>query len=274
MTAVLMADPISGTVALFDEAPGGGDATDPHSQRNRPLLDPATWLANVYLHSDLDNIEVLSETTVTVNHTAGTTGSGSSSGGGDVVVWNRNAADWLLVTHGLGYIPIVLVSQGGKTLWPGMPVQTNNIGGGRYAVPYVSTTEVRLSEWLSSAGSPLAAISINYKITIIRQPRAASGNRLFDFDPTSGVLKLGFDKFSSDRRYLQVVPGGSPLGVFAGRTADLNNGAPRFRLADGTSYDTVPATMKARIDAHSSFGPAMAYNGTFAGSPIFQVQAP
>ena len=56
------------SVALFDEAPGGGDPKDINSLRNRPALDPEAWLANVYFHTSLDNMEVILDQVVTINH--------------------------------------------------------------------------------------------------------------------------------------------------------------------------------------------------------------
>jgi hypothetical protein len=89
---------------------------------------------------------------------------------------------------------------------------------------------------------------------------------------------MAFERFDSSRRYLQVVPGGSPLGLSLGRTIDLNNGAPRAVRPDGTTFDPVPATLTTRIQGNyqpaPAYGASLAYGGSYAGPETVQVQAP
>ena len=266
MTTVFMADPATGNVALFDEAPGGGDPADPASLRNRPLLD---------------NMEVVSDTTITVSHAAITAASNTTGVElASAFDYDAGLTDHDLVTHGLGYEPLALVAVGGELLTPGQPVQGPGTTAGtvRYVSPWVTGSKVRLREFGSRGTGGLAAIDIDYRVLVFRQPRGPSGNRLIDFDPDAGVLSLGFDRFNSDRRYLQVVPGGTPFGLCLGRTADAKNGAPRFVSADGTIFDPVSSATKMGIKASSegsvTYGAAMNYTGSFAGGGAILVQAP
>lgn len=278
---VFMIDPASGEVALFDEAPGGGDVEDAGSLRNRPLLDPENWLANLYFHSLLDNMEVVSDTTVTVSH--GAIGAASNTTGIELagaIDYGAGVVDHELVTPALGYEPLVLIAIGDQLLTPGQPVQGPGVTGGtvRYVAPWVTSSKVYLREYGSRGTGGLSALDIDYRVLVIRQPRGRSGSYLADFDPDTGVLELAYGRFRSDRRYLQVVPGGSPFGLCLGRNADAANGAPRFSSADGTIFDPVSSATKMGIKAAAegsvTYGAAMDYTGTFTGAGAIQVQAP
>jgi len=280
MAIVFMTDPSTGRCALFDEAPGGGDFDDPNSMRNRPLNDPITWIANVYFHSDFNYMEVShGPTATTISHAGvGPTSSTIPVAGTIPFGWYAAAANHLLLTHNLGYIPDAIVHvNGGNVIWPGMPVQVDGGGGARYVSVYCTTTEVRLYEWASVGSSTLAATSLTYNTIVFAAPPAPSGNILIDFDPTTGDVEMGLGKFNSSRRYLQVVPGGSPFGIAYGRTIDLQNGAPRAVRPDGVAFDPVPAISiaLARFPGYPAVGGgSMEYNGSFTGPPQIMVQAP
>lgn len=278
---VLMADPETGNVALFDEAPGGGDPADRNALRNRPLLDPEAWLANVYFHSTMDCMEVHSDTTVVVAHAeispaANTTGIELAS----AFDYNSGVTDYELVTHDLGYAPLVLVAINNELLTPGQPIHGPGVTGGsvRYVSPWVSNTKVMLREYASRGVVGLSTANFTYRVLVLRRPRLPQGKRLIDFDPATGVLAMGFDKFSSDRRYLQVVPGGSPFGLCLGRNADVRNGAPRFVTAGYWVHESVSSDTRMGIKAGSevsvTYGDPMNYTGPFIGNGSIGVQAP
>lgn len=297
MTVVLQADPATYKVAIFDEAVGGGDPASPTSARNRPLLDPANWLANIYFHSDLDNMEVHSDTTVPVSHpavggvtTGGMDGGGNNISGGETqnaanLRYRRSTADYALVNHNLGYIPDAFAVVGSQALFPGMPVQTQGDGRGRYCTVYLTSTQVRLFEWSSVSASDLPALTLSYRVIVLARPRDPSGAILFDYDPASGRVTMARGRFDSTRNYLQVVPGGSPFGIPYGKTIDLKNGAPRFVRPDGTIFEPVPSTLKGKFVVSytedrtvKTYNPgyknSMAYNGAFTGPQQILVQAP
>ncbi len=280
---VFMADPTLGHCAIFDEAAGGGDPEDVNSLCNRPLADPETWLGSVYFHSAFDYLEVAFDTTVTVSH--GVIGSGTDalgSGAATQSVYDLDATvvDHDVLTHSLGYEPLVIVGFGDDVLAPGYPVQVPGTVNGsvRYVAPYVTSDKVFLREFRSRGSAGLSTISLDYRVVVFRQPPVPSGNNLIDFDPGTGTLTMGFERFDSSRSYLQVVPGGSPLGLATGRTMDAKNGAPRFVAPDGTSYDPVPSTVKmgikSSLEGAITYGSSMNYTGTFAGGGAVLVQAP
>ncbi|WP_297105122.1 hypothetical protein [uncultured Devosia sp.] len=282
MAIVFMTDPTTGRCALYDENGSTGDFNDPNSARNAPLNSPASHLDKVYFHSDFDYMEVShGPTAVTVNHAALSIGAAPP---GQIFPFGYTtaAADHLLLTHSLGYPPLALVIYDGNVCWPGMPVQADAGGGARFVTAYVTNTELRLYEFASVGSGGLPAVSREYTVLVFRAPPAPSGDVLLDFDPATGVVQMGLGKFDSSRRYLQVVPGGSPFGLSLGRTIDLNNGAPRAVRPDGTSYDPVPSGLQLGLgrgamgiaDYGYVYGASMAYGGSFTGSGSVQVQAP
>lgn len=264
-------------MALFIEADGGGDPLDINSARNAPALDPASHLDKIYFHSGLDNFEVVDTDTVTVSH-AQVNATSPATGVFVAFGWSAASADHLLLSHSLGYEPFALVAQGDNILWPGMPVQVDASGGGRYVTPYVTTTGVYIYEWASIGSANLAAEDIDYTVIIFKNPPDPSGNELFKFDPDTGIVTMAFNRFDTSRKYLSVVSGGTPFGLAVGRTIDLKNGAPRAVRPDGTTFDPVPATMAARVQGTfqpaPAYGASMAYDGTFTGGDTVEVQTP
>lgn len=263
--------------ALYDEAPGGGNAGDPASLRNRPLVDPASWLDLVYLHSDLDLLEVVSDTTVGISHAAVPAAAGSAPGTAGAVpfAWPTATATHVLVTHSLGYEPYALIVIGNKVVAPGLPVQVGSDGSGRYVTAYVTATTVVLHESASAGVSGLAAAGIFYRVMIFRAPVPPSGTKAMELKPATNDYKFARERIDLTRRYLQIAPGGSPFGLSTGKTIDARNGAPRFVNPDGTIYDPVPAAFGlAMVNGPAEPLNSMAYSGSFLGSPSILVQAP
>lgn len=210
---------------------------------------------------------------------AGTAGGGSTVGLNGSRVYGSFVQTHVLHTHGLGYVPDFFIIEGGNAVHPGYPIQFNaSDGRARCVAAYATTTQIILREFGIQTSNALDAINVTYTLLILRAPPAASGNILMDFNPTTGVTTLGRGKFSSDRRYLQIVAGGTPYNIPLDRTVDLNNGAPRSAIA-GTIRDIVPSNFRigfgfeGRNDPRQ-FGPAGTYNGSYTGPPTIQVKAP
>ena len=278
-----MADLTTGKVGFFVENGTSGDPLDPAAPRNKPLVDPFNWLPSLLFHVDCDHLEVALAGTTTITHSA-VTGIAADPKLASAYGTNAGGDDNLIVNHGLPYVPICIVAAGSNILWPGMPVQTGVNGAGRYATPYVDSTSLRIATKATIGDTTLASASITYSYLIFKAPPAASGNIAFERDPVTGIVQMGFGKFSSDRRYLQVVAGGSPLGLSVGRTIDLNNGAPKGWNPDGTTFAPVPAALKTYLPyltyggadlGGETSGASMAWAGSYAGpASSLQVQAP
>lgn len=271
--------PAQGVVAIFDEPNQTGEVWGFNAPRNAPAKFPEQHLDKVYYHSNLDLLEVAASASVTINHPQVGAASGSSSTTGQDLIfgWGGAEADHLLLDISglvLTREPWVLVAAGDNILWPGAPVQTASGGRARYVTAYSTLTQVRVFETASRTSNPLPAAAITYSVLVFTDPPAAITNKLKSFDPVTGEYQMGFGRFSSLFRYLQVAPGGSPLGLSTGRNIDLDKGAPRFARPDGTTYDPVPPLRVTITGGTGAYGPAINYGGTFAGSEAVQVQAP
>lgn len=258
MPRVLMLDPITENIALYDEPAGASGAfDDPNSDRNAPLNDPIAWLDHVRFHPDFDYYQVHSgPTAVTINHAAvaGATTTLYNLGGATFARTGQIVTTQIdLVTHSLGYIPSYFVIMNGALVAPGTLIQVGTAQD-RQITPYATTTKIRLHEAAISSASTLAAVSIDYEVVVFRQPVADMPGIAFDFDETTGRVVMGYGKFDSDLKMLREAGalGDSPFDISLGRTVDIKNGGKRSVLADGT---TVSDTN---------------YNGTFTGSPSFQ----
>ncbi|RYE43603.1 MAG: hypothetical protein EOP24_27650 [Hyphomicrobiales bacterium] len=279
-------DPVTKNIGLYDEptpAVTESDYANPSAPCNAPLNNPEANLPYVYWHILMDNLEVAFDQTVSISHSA--IGTGVDVFDPSAAVQNVYDVDPTIIdhdalTHSLGVEPLALVALGDDILTPGYPVQypvTTN-GSVRYVCPFVTSSKVYLREFRSRGSAGLSAVSLNYRILVFRQQRPAAGNvppKLVDFDPATGLLTLGDGRWRNDRRYLQVVSGGTPFGLALGRTMDAANGAPRIVAPDGTVFDPVPSSVCQRFtNGNPPWGAPMTYDGTFTGGGAVQVQAP
>lgn len=268
----------NGVIAIFDEPNRTGDVLDFDAPRNAPAKFPADYLDKLYFHSAIDLFEVLAAQTVSINHPAVTAGGAISGAEANTIFrWGGEDADHLLIdlaAYDLEREPMVLAAVGSNIVWGGMPVQAETDGRARYVTVYSTSTEVRLFETASRTSNALPAVSIDYEVLVLAPRRDGIGNDLRSFDPSTGDYRMGFDRFSSLRRFLQVAPGGSPFGLALGRTIDRNNGAKRCWRPDGTSYDPVPPYRVRVTPGTGAYGSLLTYGGSFTGSEAVEVQAP
>lgn len=212
-------------MAIYEEAPGGGDPLDPASMMNRPVLNPTSWVNNIYFHSDFDYYSTRFFQTTTISHAAvaGTTvsiGPINSFGGQSVT------ANHLLVQHNLGVVPRFFVVYNGRMIPHGTPIQRPDVGRARFVTGYATTTQVRLFERAFSSTVNLPAASFSYQ-TMVFSPSGA--DPLLDqllISPANVIFGQG--KFRMDWPHLRVVGmGDSPFAQALGRTAGIGNGAIR-----------------------------------------------
>ncbi|UYN98351.1 MAG: hypothetical protein KIT02_10270 [Devosia sp.] len=274
--------PVLQKAALFYENGTGGAADDPYASRNAPFINPAAHLDKIKYHSDLDYMEVShGPTNVTISHASVAAGSGPGGevGLNGVLQFPATVTNHDLLTHGLGYVPDFMVIYDGDVIYPGRPVQVLSDGRTRKVAANATSSVIRLREWAVRTSNSMAAASRTYTVIVFREPRAPSGIVLRHWDPVTGILTLARGRFRSDRRYLQVVPGGTPFGFAKGRTIDWDNGTIRYVDPDGSVFEIVPASfaMKVRMSSEPNdapYGPSMAYAGSFAGSSSVLVKVP
>lgn len=280
MAWAFMTDPTTGNIALYDEPVAIGDFDDPDSPRNAPLNNPNEHLANIYWHIQMDNMEVINEQDITVYHEVSLSRSETDEFfEGTAAVFDTVPVDHFLFNHGLGETPYFLVVADDQMLTPGFVVQSSIAGDLRAITPYATSTSIYLREATLRGAAGMPALTKTYKVLVLRRPPAEDPLLpLWDIPPETGIVSLGRGRFQSDRRYLQVTPGGSPWGLALGKTLDLNNGAPRFVTPSGEIVDPIPAEQTLRIStvaiADSTPGNPMNYNGTFTGGETIPVRAP
>lgn len=271
----------SGEAALFREPNSLGSISDINAGRNAPAKSPEAHLDALFFHSGTDLLDATVVAEVTISHSAISATSGI--GGDDAnqsqsFQWGGGGADHLLLditSLGLSKEPICFVSVAGSVLSGGQPVQTDTAGRSRYVTVYSTLTEIRLAEDASRSGTSLAAADITYTVWVLREPPGPVGNELRSFDPDTGRVTLGFERFDSFCRYVQVSAGGSPFALIKGRSIDLDCGAPRFMRAGLAPFDPVPAAMALKIlPGTGVFSGSLAYAGAFAGSGYLEVKAP
>lgn len=281
MGIVFRAFPDQGVVALFDEPNTTGAMDDFFAARNAPARNPEAYMERVYFHSVCDPMEVLVATTASISHSsiAGISAPGGEATSSAIYAWAGAVDDKLLLdltSYGLTEEPFALVALNDRILTPGIPIQTDTGGRVRYGTLYATTTALRIAETATKTTSSLGAVTNNYQIIVFKKPAGDINDVLMGFDPGDGVFQMGFGRFRTDRKYLQVTPGGSPLVLNRGRSIDLANGAPRFVLADGTAYEPVTSGATWVLAGGSSSTPAtnLKYNGSFTNTDGVEVQAP
>ncbi len=283
MGVVRWLHPALGIFAIYDSNGTSGAAGNPSAPRNAPLLNPAEHLDKIYMHSELDLMEVShGPANVTVSHdaVAAASGPGGEVGVNGITFYGTSVTDHVLLAHGLGYVPDFFVIYEGDIVYPGQPIQVvADDGRQRRVTAYATSSYILLREWHVRTSATIPAVTRTYTVVVFKQPPAKSGKLLWWWDPISGVLQAAFGKFRSDRRYLQVVAGGSPFGFSKGTTIDLNNGAPRYVDPDGSITDPIPSSVCIRLQmqlepADAPFGAPLTYGGAFAGSPSVLVQVP
>lgn len=277
-----MTSPATGQAAFYEPLTGGSQF-DPTAPQNAPLLDPASHLDKVYLHPDLDYLEVLTSGSVSKTHDLIPGVSTSDPRFQNNFGYEAGSDDQQLATWtSPGYVPYALVAVASNVL-SGTPVQNNSDGGARYVTPYVRANELRIKVVNTIGVTDLAAVTLTYVYIVFKNPPFATGNVLFKWDPATGVAEFGLGKWRSDRKYLMVASGGSPLSFAMGRTIDDANGSARLFRADGTHLDPTPSGVRlllphflytGAIGGYGSVGGSMAYNGSAVAPAAVQVQAP
>lgn len=236
MVIRLYADPYR--CAIYQEAPGGGDPMDPASLRNRPVVDPSNWLANIRFHSDFDYYGVAAYTLATTLFHAAVPGAvrqGSNSVTASFI-GQSGVTDQVLLQHDLGYVPEFYGIQAGRLIPNGIPVQYPGPGRMRWASIYATASQIRVQTFGFSSDAELPAASITYGAIVFRDHAPVNGEDMLRLAP--GDVVFGQGKFRMSDPHLRVVEGsGSQFAIATSRTAGVANGGLRAWLPNGTSLD-------------------------------------
>jgi len=280
-TTAFMGNAVSGLVAAYDEPNETGNPFDPTSARNAPLYDLAGNLDKVRYHSQADHFELGFQGTASVTFAA-VSAVGTPSSIAEAYGTNAGSHSDILFEHDLGYLPYALVVIDGKAIYPGMPIQIGSHGAVRYGTIWVDETYIGIDTICTIGDTDLPTATLDFAYLIFKRPPAPSGDTLFAFDAETGITEMGLGQVSSDRLYLQVAPGGSPFGIpLDGRSIDLDNGAPKAWLADGSTVAPVPAGLKSYLPflngnnvdlGGETLGASMGYGGSYAGPSFVSLQ--
>lgn len=236
MSVVLWADPYR--VAIFEEAPGGGEADDINAPRHRPALDPVGWINNVYFHSDLGYYAVAAHGTTGIVHSAvagRTVTVGADAYLSQLYYGRSQVFDHLLLQHNLGYVPKFFVAYDGKMIPHGMPVQESG-GGVRLVSAYATASQIRLREFATSSASDLPSASRNYQVLAFRNNVVVPGLPMLEIEP--GQVIFGQGKFIAGQPHLRATgPGDTVFAQAKGPTAGVRNGAFRAWPPNGAPVD-------------------------------------
>lgn len=219
--------------AIFEEAPGGGDPLNKNSQRNRPFVNPMSWIGNILFHSDFNYYGIAAQTLgVSISHAAvaGVTTLRPYtpvSYVGQSVTTTHN-----LLNHNLGYVPLFFVAYDGQMIPHGTFTQTIS-GGGRLVSAYATTSQIRLRELGLSTASTLPAVSRTYQVLVFRNIQADPTMKPLELKPGSAVFGQG--KFQQNQAHLRATQSGdTPFSIALGRTAAIRNGGLRVISPNGT----------------------------------------
>lgn len=243
-------------VASWSEPNSDGDFRDIDAPRNAPAKNPVAHLDKVAFHSDFFLYEKLIDQVVTVSHPVIPTGMVSwrppapYPSAGATIAGRVTETSHVLLNHGLGYTPIVVVSHLGVMLSCGSIVQTA-AAGTRFVSVYADENVVGLGEGAYSSDVALPAVALNYRVVVFSTPEPDPA--MYQFSGNADHFQLGRGVIDSEKSYLRrVEPEESDLDMDLGRTVDISNGSSRV-ITGGNVY----------TDYH--------YNGSFTGGGFVPV---
>lgn len=227
-------------VAIYEEAPGGGDPVDPNSLMNRPIISPMSWLENVYFHSDFDYYNTFIATTVSLSHPYRAPGGTSPTTGGVSRGSLLYTADYPLLTHNLGYVPKFYAAINNKMMPSTYPIQIDGGSAFRYVCVYATATEIRVYETAQTSNvQPLSAAVFDYQLLIFAESDVDPALDFLDIHP--GGVVFGQGKFRDDRPPMRIAAvGETPIAQALSRTTAIRNGATRSYLPNGGAVDAGP----------------------------------
>lgn len=227
-------------VAVYEEAPGGGDPLEPTSLMNRPIISPMSWLPNVYFHSDFDYYNTFIATSVSVAHSSYPTGSSGPATLGGVVRNSRTYTnDYVILNHNLGYVPKFYAAYGGRMIPNTYPIEISG-SALRYVCVYATSTQIRVFESAQVSNvNGLSANSFTYQLLVFADSASDPSLPMLQIEP-GGVI-FGQGKFRRDRPPMRIVASGeSPFAQALNRSAGVRNGAVRSYLPGGAAVDAGP----------------------------------
>lgn len=201
------------------------------------VTDPLNNLEDVFFHSDLDYVSVAAEMNFSITHAQRAVGSNATDYAYPKPEFPSGGINPLL--HNLGYKPFGVCFINNAQLPANSHIQSNGMSF-RTAALQVDETSVSIYETSWVYGSPLPAITINYRVLLFSNPIVESGTKILQIEPNRFVASRG--KLDSNNRYLRQTLTQDPQNLYLsqGKTIDTNNGSFRVITADGVVIERPP----------------------------------
>jgi hypothetical protein len=253
---VLRGFPAQGVVASFVEPVPAASETemlDIEAPCNAPALDPLSHIEQIAFHTDFNIYEVAIDQLVTLTHPAVPGGVWGQVGAPGVLTWTiyggTSVTQQVLLEHGLGYVPLLMVAFEDSMVVAGTIVQVAT-GLRRFVGAWADETSVGLSVCGYSSDQPLPAVERTYRVLVFRTPAPDPSMPLFSGN-TDG-FQIGRGMVDSAAGYLRRDDSTSPLDMDVGRTIDIAGGGARVVTGGNVQDDPF-------------------YGGSFTGSPFIPV---
>lgn len=250
--ATLRGFPNENKIAVFDEPNSSGSIEDFNASRNDPIKNPGQNISRVFFHTDFFQYELaMPIQSVNVNHPAL---AGRTYFWGPVdqywifspiytsaisytVPGQTAVVETLLVSHGLGYVPLAFVAWNGRMLMPGVAVQVDGEGLTRFVSFFSTASGIYLREVYTSTESALGGTNQSYQVLIFKTSAETAGFPLMGINESNNEFILGRGKINTINSYLRRTGAGdTPFAIDYGPTVDLNSG--RARIVSGGVFTT------------------------------------
>lgn len=232
-----------------------------------PFFDPTNNVRAITFDGRFGYYQVAASADPVIPHLAVPPDGGKQWSGDATIVLTytgRVTNSFVLITHGLGYVPRFKVSDVNNALvTPARPIQKVTSGGftGYRTVRFrATTTQIILDEIAIPGQVGLTALTTTYHVRVFQAVGPVSGKHGFLGTPSAVEMAQG--AVDSMKRSLRVAQSGEAHMIKPfGRASDINDGQFRFVTGDGTVYDTDSV-----VGAFSA-----PYAGSFPGPPLLDV---
>ena len=200
------------------------------------FTDPVANLGDIYFHSDLGYIGNSAVITASASHPVRTRSTSSSKRFFSTSTWNNPVTgeqDYAIGTHSFGTSNVPFICKIGTNQAPAGTIIQQVGQSVRVVFPYITSTHVRVKEQFITFNDSLPAHTQSYTFYVFNSLFTASGSTSISASGSS--FTAGFGKLNSSFRYHRKTSSSPDFYVTAGATADVNTGAIKIVMPDGTT---------------------------------------
>ena len=200
------------------------------------FTNPVANLGDIYFHSDLGYIGNSSVVTANAAHPVRTRSTSTSKRFFSTSTWNNPVTgeqDYAIGTHSLGTANVPFICKIGNNQAPAGTIIQQVGQSVRVVFPYITSTHVRVKEQFITFNDSLPAHTQSYTFYVFNTLFTASGST--SISASGSNFTAGFGKLNSSFRYHRKTSSSPDFFVTAGATADVNTGAIKVVMPDGTT---------------------------------------